>query len=286
MDDSFTTVYAIARRLSKVNAQQFVRFCHRIGAEISDAPEVADLFDESTVEASFVVNECAFDAGRLADLVSAQVAEAGVDVLLDTRANKVRADSEKSVVVECSGGGDSFELNARTVFNCTYSAANHLLEASGYPHVSLKHELTEIALVEVPAGFQNLGITVMDGPFFSVMPFPPSGGHSMTHVRYTPHATWSDRPGDPADPETLSARESSGKRLRAYAPRRRALRSGPVRSANTASHSGRSRPCSPRVSTMTAGRFSFIAVPVLEDSGLSLARRSTAHTTFRTACSS
>jgi hypothetical protein len=32
----------------------------------------------------------------------------------------------------------------------------------------------------------------MDGPFFSVMPFPSRGLHSFSHVRYTPHYEWHD----------------------------------------------------------------------------------------------
>ena len=32
----------------------------------------------------------------------------------------------------------------------------------------------------------------MDGPFFSVMPFPALGLHSLSHVSYTPHESWND----------------------------------------------------------------------------------------------
>ena len=35
----------------------------------------------------------------------------------------------------------------------------------------------------------------MDGPFFSTMPFPARGLHSLSHVRYTPHLHWYDEPG-------------------------------------------------------------------------------------------
>jgi hypothetical protein len=30
----------------------------------------------------------------------------------------------------------------------------------------------------------------MCGPFFSIMPFPARGLHSLSHVRYTPHCEW------------------------------------------------------------------------------------------------
>jgi glycine/D-amino acid oxidase-like deaminating enzyme len=47
-------------------------------------------------------------------------------------------------------------------------------------------------------------VTVMCGPFFSCMPFPPRGVHTLSHVRYTPRATWftgtEEGPGEPEPP--------------------------------------------------------------------------------------
>ncbi len=65
--------------------------------------------------------------------------------------------------------------------------------------VPLKHELTELALVEVPEPLRDVGVTVMCGPFFSFMPFPPRGVHTVSHVRYTPHEAWQDGPVDARD---------------------------------------------------------------------------------------
>ncbi len=36
---------------------------------------------------------------------------------------------------------------------------------------------------------KNFGFTVMDGPFFSIMPFGKTGYHSLTSVTFTPHTT-------------------------------------------------------------------------------------------------
>jgi hypothetical protein len=69
-----------------------------------------------------------------------------------------------------------------------------LLVTSGLPTVGLRHELTELALVAPPQPLDRIGITVMDGPFFSFMPFPARALHSLSHVRYTPHHAWSDEP--------------------------------------------------------------------------------------------
>ena len=49
-----------------------------------------------------------------------------------------------------------------------------------------------MCIVKVPDIFEKTGITVMCGPFFSVMPFPSKGLHSSSHVRYTPHHEWNE----------------------------------------------------------------------------------------------
>ena len=64
---------------------------------------------------------------------------------------------------------------------------------------ALRHELTEISLIEPPDALKAFGVTVMDGPFFSCMPFPTAGLHSLTHVRYTPHLTWDEDKDVPPD---------------------------------------------------------------------------------------
>lgn len=63
-------------------------------------------------------------------------------------------------------------MQAPAVFNCTYTRLNHLLRASGLPLLALKHELTEICLVEVPEALHGLGVTIMDGPFSRSCPIP------------------------------------------------------------------------------------------------------------------
>jgi glycine/D-amino acid oxidase-like deaminating enzyme len=85
---------------------------------------------------------------------------------------------------------DGGAIRAQCVFNCTYSQINRLLTQSGLEPLPVKHEITELALIAPPPALRNLGVTLMDGPFFSTMPFPAENLHSLSHVRYTPHESW------------------------------------------------------------------------------------------------
>jgi hypothetical protein len=87
------------------------------------------------------------------------------------------------------------QLNTHYLFNCTYSGLNQFEGDFPRTCVDLKQEITEMALMRVAPELEQLGITVMDGPFFSIMPFPARGLHTVSHVRYTPHQQWVDAPG-------------------------------------------------------------------------------------------
>ena len=57
----------------------------------------------------------------------------------------------------------------------------------GYEMFKIKYELCEIILCNVNDKLHDTGLTVMDGPFFSIMPFGKTGYHSLTAVTFTPH---------------------------------------------------------------------------------------------------
>jgi hypothetical protein len=191
----FTNIYAIARRNSKVTARQFERFCRDIGARLEPvSPLFSKLFEPRLIEQAFLVEEYAFDATQLSRWAKQELDEAGVEIRLNTRAKGIRT-KKNTLSIECDGTNSDAELSARFVFNCTYSGLNQFTGAFRGTRTKLKHEIAEMALVQVPPALCGLGVTVMDGPFFSIMPFPPRGLHTLSHVRYTPHLHWKDDPG-------------------------------------------------------------------------------------------
>jgi glycine/D-amino acid oxidase-like deaminating enzyme len=194
--DDFQMLYAIARRRSKVSAKRFYRMFRDIGAPIQSASvSQAALFDTNMIEAVFACHETAFDYTILENHLSGRLASAGVEVWLSTELVKL-TDRQTGIV---AGLSDGSEVTARYAFNVTYSQLNAVLDKAGLPRAQLKHELTELALVTPPPEMNGMGVTVMDGPFFSCMPYPAQDLYSLTHVRYTPHESWTDEAHTRAD---------------------------------------------------------------------------------------
>lgn len=196
--DSFVKLYAIARG-SRVSASQFVSFCSAIGAPCRPASEPhRRLFDLQMIEECFLTEEYAFDSSLLAKRLIRQLEQAGIELRTRTAA-RLHGAGSSSVEIDLNGKVET----ASWLFNCTYSD----LERSGITLKSrLKKELTEMILIEPPIPVAGLGVTVMDGPYFSTMPFPAAGLHSLSHVRYTPHMA-TEMAGDSPPPPERSNRD-------------------------------------------------------------------------------
>lgn len=190
-------LYAIARRNSKVTSKQFERFCREIGASIEPADAaLRALFEPRLIENVFLAEEYAFDSTKLAKWAVRELGECGVCVRLDTCVTAISGANDGTLQVALRTKEHAVEAHScRYVFNCTYAGLNQF--AGDFPgtQTGLKQEITEMALMKVPPELDGLGITVMDGPFFSMMPFPARSLHTLSHVRYTPHLHWTDMPG-------------------------------------------------------------------------------------------
>jgi glycine/D-amino acid oxidase-like deaminating enzyme len=204
VDRSFPHYYAVARGVSKITAAQFTEFCKRIGAPLSAAPSaVTRLFDSTRIDGVFEVQECAFDAAALRTRLTSELDAAGVDVAIGCEAIRVTtdmhaastADAATHVVIRDASRVERV-VSTNLVLNCTYSRLNRLLSDSHAALIPAKHELAEMALVDPPSELGGAAVTVMDGPFFSMMPYPSRGLFTLSHVRYTPHCSWHDRAGE------------------------------------------------------------------------------------------
>lgn len=190
----FTKLYAIARNNSKVTAKQFLKFCKEIGASIEKAnPALSGLFNNRLIEDVFLVEEYAFDTTKLEEWALDELSKTNIHVLYKATAKNIERTSDGYLQICMSDDlGRNQQLESKYVFNCTYSGLNQYEGEFSGTHSRLKHEITEMALVDMPNNLKNIGITVMDGPFFSMMPFPAKKLHTLSHVRYTPHLNWLD----------------------------------------------------------------------------------------------
>lgn len=187
VDRKVEKIYAIARYNSLVSPIQFESFCRQIQAPIRVAPDYQRLFNSDLIEATYRVDEYAFDAIALRRWAHSELSRHSVETLLEHTFCDAEKTPQGLLARWRDEKGQEIEREFREIYLVTYSGTNSILLKMGLAPLPVQNEWTEICLVDVPEELRAVGITVMDGPFFSIMPFPAKGLHSLSHVRFTPH---------------------------------------------------------------------------------------------------
>lgn len=186
--NNFTSLYAIPKELSQINANQFKKMFRALNAPIKTASSMYKYyFNKNLIEEIFEVEEYTYDYLKLRKIILHKLTKENISL-----------DFNKNVFSIVQGLKDCIELTvndgekilSHRVFNCSYAGVNELMSNSQLKPLPLKFELAEIALIKMPEELQKIGITVMDGPFFSTLPYFKNKMHTLTHVRYTPHCNW------------------------------------------------------------------------------------------------
>lgn len=186
--DKFEQIYATSDQFSWTSAEQFQEFCKAGGIKCEEAA-VSRYFKPGMCDGAFLTEEYTYDAKILQKYYEDRLKESvNVDMQFEVRIQRI-VKQDKSFLVELSDGSS---YTAPYVLNATYASVNQIIDKlEGIPKepFGIKYELCEIILCAPSEALKNIGITVMDGPFFSIMPFGKTGLHSLTAVTFTPHVT-------------------------------------------------------------------------------------------------
>jgi hypothetical protein len=184
VNSSFDQVYAISSNFSWTSGAQFQKFCS--GSDIMCEPlNPEQYFNKGMCEAAFLTKEYTYDGLQLRDRLIKEISVLP-NITLAFGAEITGIES-KAAVFHIKTTAAAFE--APFVLNATYASVNQIHRLLGYEPFKIKYELCEIILCNVSDNFSRLGLTVMDGMFFSIMPFGNTGRHSLTAVCHTPHIT-------------------------------------------------------------------------------------------------
>jgi hypothetical protein len=134
---------------------------------------------------AFHTHEFTFDAKLIGDKMFAEAVALGVEFVFNAKITGIEPLRENYGIFLADGSA----MTAPWVLNATYAGINAIHELAGFEPLNIKYELCEIILCNVSDNVGKVGLTVMDGPFFSLMPFGKTGYHSLTTVSRTPHIT-------------------------------------------------------------------------------------------------
>ena len=185
INSEFEQIYATSTNYSWTNGEQFKKFCE--AANIPCEPLNPDkYFKKGMCDGAFLTREYSYDALILRDYYMDTLSNMkNVEVRFAIRITDIHLEGDEYEVVLQDGK----KYRTKFLLNAAFAGVNQILDMMKLEKFRIKYELCEIILIDVSDALKPYGFTVMDGPFFSIMPFGLCGSHSLTSVTFTPHAT-------------------------------------------------------------------------------------------------
>jgi len=183
INSSFKKIYATSSKYSWTSAAQFKKFCKNANIKCIEI-DPGEFFNPGMCDGAFEVEEYTYDAAILKDYLLEEIKKfPQVELKFNAKIEKIeRSAGEYHIIIN----GDDV-ISTGYILNATYASTNQINTIAGFEPFKIKYELCEVILCHPGDNLKGLGITVMDGPFFSIMPFGKTGLHSLTSVTFTPH---------------------------------------------------------------------------------------------------
>ena len=173
----FPNVYFLADGGSSTTEADYRAACRAAGLPWRPVDVAAFRPEVRGVSCGIDTDECVYDVDELRRIITTRLAESAVHVV---------ADAHVTGLGRLAGGGYEVQLlggmahDAHIVVNCAYANQNALTHSLGLTTSSRRYEYTAIAVIGLD--WEPVGITVMDGPFFTVLPLGKTGKFLLYHV--------------------------------------------------------------------------------------------------------
>lgn len=186
INKEFDQIYATSSEYSWSNGKQFKDFCKAANIPCEEL-HPGNYFKDGMCDGVFRTREYTYDAMILKDYYLEELSKYTDTVQIKYGVDITGIDRDTDAYIINTAEGTSY--SSGFVLNATYAGTNQILDMVGFEKFGIKYELCEIILCNVNDKLKDIGFTVMDGPFFSIMPFGKTGYHSLTSVTFTPHTT-------------------------------------------------------------------------------------------------
>ncbi len=172
----FKKIYATSSEYSWTSANQFTKFCE--AADIKcESINSSKFFKSHMVDGAFETQEYTFDAAEIKKYFLQAIGNKA-DIIYSARFEKI-AESDGLYDVTMA---DGTHYAAPFILNATYASTNQICAQMGFDLFNIKYELCEIILCDTTDNIKNVGLTVMDGPFFFGDAFR-TYGQPLAHLR-------------------------------------------------------------------------------------------------------
>lgn len=178
----FPNRYFIAAAGSRTSPEDFLKFCRTANLPHEELPTQACPEVRNT---SLAIDcpEVVYDCEVLKSLLLKRILSTSEIRLICGAEVADASKTARGYQLLFGDDGDTFEA----VINCSYDEINRLTERLGHEIAERQYEYTVVPVIELDIPRQ--GITILDGPFMTLLPHGHSGRFLLYHVLHTVIAT-------------------------------------------------------------------------------------------------
>ena len=175
----FPNLYFIAKENSYTSEDEYVNFCSQLGIYSEIIPLDKIPVQVENVSQAILCKEVVYDCNILRKLIMDKINLSGVKLLTDTKVIKIQSHNEEYELT-CSENNNYYFDH---VINCTYADMNRLTSQLGHNLNILQYEYTMIPIIQ--SSIPKTGLTIMDGPFMTLLPYGNSNDYLLYHVDHS-----------------------------------------------------------------------------------------------------
>jgi glycine/D-amino acid oxidase-like deaminating enzyme len=180
VDHEVTAYYGIHRD-SSLSPEQYEQFCRQVGLPLLSADDRPPALFSDEVVAAYRTAEKTFNAARLAAAMTALLDQAGVEVRPSCAVERIGPTRDGRLALSLATGET---VTAKVVFNTAFAGINGVHERSGLPPVPTRYDLLLHFLVELPSAYDDVGGSVVAGPYAFLSPSSFRGHHILASGQY------------------------------------------------------------------------------------------------------
>lgn len=175
----FPNLYFISETGSYTEGKDYEDFCNQLGVNYSLVSKQDLPADVLNVTQATLCEEVVYDCNVLRSSIMERINSSGVTLLTDTQVDKVKKSKNGYRLSIADETTDHYDH----IINCTYADINRLTSQLGYEVDLMQYEYTVIPIIKT--NIKPVGITIMDGPFMTLLPFGKTSNFLMYHVDHS-----------------------------------------------------------------------------------------------------
>lgn len=179
IQDGFLNAYFIANKGSLTSPTEFLEFCELLGASYKIISPGTFPVAVQGADTGVLCEEVVYDCTILRDIVWQDLRREHINVVLGERAVKIAKTGERYLIKFQNRA----PVLADVVVNASYGDINRLTEQLGHAVTERLFEYTAVPIIKLD--MPRVGVTIMDGPFMTVLPHGKSENFLLYNVEHT-----------------------------------------------------------------------------------------------------